>query len=204
MLFRSTFDDVSNLLFAAEKYEVPGVVTYLRTVIMNPRFLEDPLRVYALSCRYGWSLEAEFASRLTLSLDLSENKYRSTLNSLQGDHIMALFHLRWTRKNQLRAALDRFAGSRVPYKCAKCYMVIDTHAWRELKWLMLDEIERQPSGESIKTQTFADSPTAREVFSLTCPNKQCGRLCFDKDTTLENITKAINSLPSSTADVGLL
>jgi len=193
----ASFDDISGLLFAAEKYEIPGVTAFLRTAIMGPRFLEDPLRVYALSCRYGWDAEAELTSRLTLSLDLSEQKHRSTLDTLHGAHLMSLLHLRWLRKSQLRTALDKFAASRVPYKCQRCYAVIDVHAWRELKWLMLDEIERRPSGESIKTQAFSDSPTARSVFSLTCPQAQCGRLCFDKDATLENIGKAIDALPSS-------
>jgi len=193
----ATFEDVSDLLFAAEKYEVPGVTSYMRTVIVGPRFLADPLRVYALSCRYGWVPEAKLASRLTLTLDLTLPTYRSTLDSLQGAHLMSLLSLRNQRKTQLRASLDKFPASRMPYKCQRCYSLVDVHAWREFKWLILDEMDRRPSGETIKTQAFADTPTARMVFAVTCGNEQCARACFDKDSTLENISKAIDALPSS-------
>ncbi|KLO19503.1 hypothetical protein SCHPADRAFT_924424 [Schizopora paradoxa] len=193
----ATFEDVSDLLFAAEKYEMPGVTSYMRTVIVGPRFLADPLRVYALSCRYGWPPEAKLSSRLTLSLDLTQQKYRPTLDSLQGAHLMALLSLRHQRKTQLRTALDRFPASRTPYKCQRCYSVVDVHPWREFKWLILDEMDRQPSGETIKTQAFADTPVARQVFAVTCNGDQCHRACFDKDSTLDNISKAIDGLPSS-------
>lgn len=193
----ATFEGVSDLLFAAEKYEMSGVTSYMRTVIVIPRFLADPLRVYALSCRYGWVPEAKLSSRLTLALDLSLPKYRPTLDSLQGTHLMALLSLRHQRKTQLRTALDKFPASRMPYKCQRCYSVVDVHPWREFKWLILDEMDRQPSGETIRTQAFADTPTARQVFAVTCTGDQCHRACFDKDSTLENISKAIDSLPSS-------
>lgn len=54
-----TLDDVTALLYAAEKYEMPGALSYLRAVVMSPRFHETPIPVYGLCVRYNWKAESK-------------------------------------------------------------------------------------------------------------------------------------------------
>lgn len=59
----ATIDDMSALLFAAEKYEIPGVIFLVQASITSRRFLRRTLLVYSISCRHGWTEESRLAAR---------------------------------------------------------------------------------------------------------------------------------------------
>ncbi|KAG5654173.1 hypothetical protein H0H81_006555 [Sphagnurus paluster] len=63
-----SLEDLRKVMSAALKLEMDGVQQYLRQVLVEPRFIEEePLRVYAIACMYGWVKEARKAARNTLS-----------------------------------------------------------------------------------------------------------------------------------------
>ncbi|KAF9785099.1 hypothetical protein BJ322DRAFT_1006279 [Thelephora terrestris] len=65
------FDTLSNVLISAEKYQAEGVISRLRTILVSPHFLDlEPLRVYAIACRWSFLEEAKFASTHTAYIDL--------------------------------------------------------------------------------------------------------------------------------------
>lgn len=192
-------DDLSALLFAAEKYEMSGVISFARASILNPRFLQVPLQVYSICYRYGWTQEAQYAAQLTLALDFTEEKHRPALDSLSGASLMALLSLRWIRKAKLKAALEdpnTFQANTHGDTCSQCGAnVLKGTKWRELKWAILDELERRPSGEGIKSNDFMQSAPAVALLDLKCQG--CKKMCYAKDATVKHIFEAIDNLPTS-------
>lgn len=69
----SSLSDLLPVLTAAFKYSIPAAQSHLRQqLISSPFLLHDPLRVYAIACRFSLYDEAKEASRATLRLDLFE------------------------------------------------------------------------------------------------------------------------------------
>ena len=65
------FTTLSNLLVSAEEYGAEGVISRLRTILVSSRFLDlDPLRVYAIACRWSFFEEAKLASAHIVYVDL--------------------------------------------------------------------------------------------------------------------------------------
>ena len=65
------FIALSNLLVSAEKYGAEGVISRLRAILVSSRFLDfDPLRVYAIACRWSFFEEAKLASAHIVYVDL--------------------------------------------------------------------------------------------------------------------------------------
>ncbi|PPQ68058.1 hypothetical protein CVT26_007342 [Gymnopilus dilepis] len=63
----SSLQEISKVAEAALKFEMDGVLKYLRGEIISLRFIEaQPLRVFAIAYRYGWDEEARKAARYTL------------------------------------------------------------------------------------------------------------------------------------------
>lgn len=63
----SSIHEMHKVIEAACKFEMEGVLAYLRSEIVLPRFIEaQPLRVFAIAYRYGWDAEARKAARYTL------------------------------------------------------------------------------------------------------------------------------------------
>lgn len=63
----ASLQDLQSLMKAAAKFEMEGVQKHARKELMDPRFVEtQPLRVFAIACRYGWGAEAKKAARYTL------------------------------------------------------------------------------------------------------------------------------------------
>jgi hypothetical protein len=190
------YKSLTDLLYAAEKYELHSVSSLIRATITAPRFLEDPLRLYSLSCRYNWDAERQEAARRTLDLDFTEKRHEEALRSLDScKDLLSLLQLRWKRKSKFRDALDSdsFIASKNPAKCIRCNGIYQPIAWREFKWILLNEIERVPSGKTIKTPGYFDKPDIVAVFQTKCLH--CNRLCMEKDTVVAQIVNAVDSLP---------
>ncbi|KAG5644883.1 hypothetical protein DXG03_007524 [Asterophora parasitica] len=59
--------DLRLVMETAVKFDMDGIQQYVRTVLVEPRFIEtQPLRVFAIACRYGWTEEAQGAAWYTL------------------------------------------------------------------------------------------------------------------------------------------
>lgn len=71
-----SYDVIEPLLYAAEKYDMPGPLSIVRALVMTPSLLADPLRLYVMGCRYGWEDVAQLAASQTLALNLFDPTYR--------------------------------------------------------------------------------------------------------------------------------
>ena len=65
------FVTLTNVLASADKYGAEGVTSRLRTVLVSRLFLDlNPLRVYAIACRWSFLDEAKLASTCIVYADL--------------------------------------------------------------------------------------------------------------------------------------
>jgi hypothetical protein len=102
----TSYDAVDALLYAAEKYDMPGPMSIIRILVMTPPLLNNPLRLYAVACRFGWETEAKYASTETLTLDLHAEPHHAALKNLSSSALLELFQLHRDRREGLRTRLD--------------------------------------------------------------------------------------------------
>lgn len=86
-----TLDEVQLLLQAANKYDMEGLEEYIRKELVAPRFGEkEPLRVFAIACRYRLAEEAQIAARYTLHQPISQRQYVGDLEFITAGNLHRL------------------------------------------------------------------------------------------------------------------
>ena len=191
-----SYDVVEPLLYAAEKYDMPGPLSLVRALIMTTPFISDPLRLYTLCCRYGWYPEAQSASTLTLTMNLHASEYKRTLLKLSTTALLGIFELHHNRKDSLRARLNEppFVNDTGEASCSNCGMVVKYHTWRELKLVIIAEMDVRPMGDTVLEKGLNDWPSAKSCWEAKCDN--CERVLYDKKETLRAIKQCIEKLPN--------
>ncbi|TFK44501.1 hypothetical protein BDQ12DRAFT_21473 [Crucibulum laeve] len=193
-----SYDMIDAILYAAEKYDMPGPPSIVRVLVMTPPFLEDPLRLYGVACRYGWDKEAKFASTRTLSYNLYDPSLRPALQRLSSNALLNLIILHRSRREGLRKCLDTqpfVSGSDAT--CIQCQAMIDYHTWRELKYKMILEMDARPQGDTILGAGLDHWPEAEACWRAVCPSANCRRFLYDKVETLRVIRDCIDALPQT-------
>lgn len=196
----TSYDDVDTLLYAAEKYEMPGPVSLIRILVMTPPLLNQPLRLYAAASRFGWGEEAKYASTQSLVLNIYAPEYQPILRKIGTNAVLDLIHLHRERREGLRRRLNEspfVTGNEVAY-CPRCRWAIDHHTWRELKYKVVLEMDVRPLGDTVLNDGLAEWPEARACWEAKCPNTECTCVLYDKTETLRLIQECIDSLPKTT------
>lgn len=193
------YDVVDKLLFAAEKYDMPGPMSIVRLLVMTPPLLDQPFRLYTVACRYGWQEEARFASTQTLTRHLYDPELRPLLKRLSTDALLNLFELHNSRKEALRDRLNKppFVASENTSACGNCHAPINYHTWRELKYRMIQEVEIRPLGDTILDSGLSEWPEAKACWLAKCPNRVCARSLYDQEPTMRIIRECISELPQA-------
>ncbi len=192
-----SFEIIEPVLYAAEKYDMPGPLSIVRALLMTAPLQSDPLRLYMISCRYGWEHEARQASTQTLTLNLHSPIYRHTLQKLSTDALLNLLDLHHKRREVLRKRLNEhpFIVDFGATTCANCDSPVDYHTWRELKYLIVLEMDVRPLGDTILNGGLNDWPAAKACWNAKCPS--CARVLYDMQQTLETVRGCIAQLPIS-------
>ncbi|KAF4598420.1 BTB domain-containing protein [Pleurotus pulmonarius] len=193
-----SYDMIDALLFAAEKYDIPAVMSIVRIMVMTPTLLSEPFRLYIVACRFGWDHEAKLASTQTLSYNLLDKEMRPLLQRLSANALLDLLELHRTRREGLRQRLNEppfVAGGTA--SCSSCNGLIDYHTWRELKYKIILEMDARPLGDTVLEHGLLSWPEAHACWSAKCPNKDCDRFLYDKAETIRVISDCIKSLPKS-------
>ncbi|KAJ7287769.1 hypothetical protein C8J57DRAFT_1284868 [Mycena rebaudengoi] len=193
------YDMVDKILFAAEKYDMPGPMSIVRLLVMTPPLLNQPFRLYTVACRYGWESEARYASTQTLAHHLYDPEVRPLLQRLSTDALLNLFELHHSRKEALRDRLNKppFVASESTSHCGNCHAPIDYHTWRELKYRMIQEVEIRPLGDTILDPGLNSWVEAKNCWAAKCPNRVCARFLYDQEPTIRIIQQCISELPQS-------
>jgi len=192
-----SYEIIEPIMYAAEKYDMPGPMSIVRALVMTPPFLADPLRLYAMACRYGWNEEARTASRHTLVLNLHAPEHRLSLMKLGTLSLLNLFELHRTRRETLRRRLDDppFVNDSGDTTCSNCGSAVDYHTWRELKYVIILEMDVRPLGDTVCTDGLLEWPAARACWDAKCAN--CDRVLYDQKLTLRVVRECIEQLPTS-------
>lgn len=190
-----TYDLADGLLYAAEKYDMPGPLSIVRLYLQTASLATDPLRLYAAACRFGWEHEAKVASTQTLTYNLHDPVLRPALQRLSTTAVLDLFALHRARREGLRKRMNEAPfvhGGISP--CVSCQRQIDYHTWRELKYKIIIEMDVRPLGDTIVGDGLQDWPEATACWSAKC---LCDRYLYDKVETLRVIKDCIDGLPKT-------
>jgi hypothetical protein len=159
---------------------------------------DNPIRLYALACKFGWEEEAKQASTETLKYSIYLPEYRASLRRLNTEPLLNLVELHRARREELRKRLDLapfvIGGTTM---CVPCGWRLDYHTWRELKYKIIMEMDARPLGDTILEQGLTEWFEAQACWNAKCPNADCHRLLYDKVSTITAIRVAISELPDS-------
>ncbi|KAH8093895.1 hypothetical protein BXZ70DRAFT_369918 [Cristinia sonorae] len=191
-----SYDTIEPLLYAAEKYDMPGPLSLVRALISTSPFTSDPLRLYTLCCRYGWTSEAQSASTQSLTLNIHSPTHRPTLLKLSTTALLNLVDLHYARRDTLRTRLNEppFVNDDSEASCSHCGVLVKYHTWRELKFVICSEMDVRPMGDTVLEKGLNEWPAAKACWSAKC--KSCDRVLYDKEQTLRAIRQVIDKLPS--------
>ncbi|KAI0812543.1 hypothetical protein BC629DRAFT_1280729 [Irpex lacteus] len=192
-----SYDTIEPFLYAAEKYDMPGPLSIVRALVMTPTMLEDPLRLFVMACRYGWSDVAQLAATKTLTLNIFDPSLRPTLKKLTTLPLLSLIDLHRGRRDSLNVSLNEapFVGDHGPSTCSHCGSPVDYHTWRELRHTIVMEMDKRPLGDTICEANLLEWPQARNCWEAKCP--ACSRVLYDKKETLIAIRSCIDRLPTT-------
>lgn len=195
-----SFDTVDALLFASEKYDMPGPMSLVRIAVLTPPLADQPLRLYAAASRCGWTEEAKVASQRTLAMDLWQDENWEMLAKVDVRFALALLKLHRSRKECLRKKLDEhpFVNANPLSYCSKCRRQTDHHAWRELKHKIIAEMDIRPLGDTILDEGLMEWPEAKACWEAKCPHVDCAIVQYDKVETIRLIKECIDDLPKTT------
>lgn len=86
-----SLDIVMSVLDAADKYDMKCVGKFIVKMITAPKFLEqEPMRVFAIACRYRAEMEANIAARYMLRFAIWEPAYVAELDFISGSDYQRL------------------------------------------------------------------------------------------------------------------
>ena len=198
-----TWDAVEPVLYASEKYDMPGPASIVRALLRTPAFADAPLRLYAAACHFGWTDDARAASTQSLVLDLHAPTHRTSLLRLRSADLLALFELHHTRRAQFRARLSeppfltdaQLSDAPVP-RCSRCRDPISYAEWRELKHAMFYELERRPAGDTVLLG-LDEWPLAQACWAARCKRSTCVSPVYDKVPSSKAIKDVLDSLPNA-------
>jgi hypothetical protein len=99
----NSLSDITNLLQAADKYEIKTIQKHALDSLAQTKFLENPLRVYAIASRYGAHDTAALAARHVIRYPLLHATYFSDLELVDGGTI---YRVLYYHKQCTAAALE--------------------------------------------------------------------------------------------------
>lgn len=179
------FATLSNVLISAEKYEAEGVISRLRTILVSPHFLGlDPLRVYAIACRWSFLEEAKFASTHTVYVDLVKQGEGCTedMRYMSGLDYHRLLVLQQARRDTVQEAVTEKPA---PGGCCSA-------GYKDIRKLLVEEISRKKVDVSYCLSVLEANGKVKPCKSGLCP------LGYAKvEGFVKNVVNGLGELPFS-------
>ncbi|KAF9501353.1 hypothetical protein BDN71DRAFT_1585085 [Pleurotus eryngii] len=189
-----TLEELTTMLGAAIKYEFECLVTSLRKLLVSPHSLQSqPVRVFAIACRFDLDDEAKTASRYTLRVNVLDCPLSDDLKHISADSYHQLLDL---HRRRPRTAQELTVYLPDSVKCALC--TGSTHAlFRSPKWWK--------EFESRAKERLAITPTTDGIFEREflagCANAAECQRCFESFCSawpfLQEMKARIDALPAT-------
>ena len=179
------FAILTDLLASAEKYGAEGVTSRLRAILVSSHFLDlDPLRVYAIACRWSFLEEAKFASTRTVYVDLAKQGEGCTedMKYMSGLDYHRLLVLQHARKDTV---LKAFKEQGVPGGCCSA-------TYNDVKMLLVEEMSRKKLDVSDCLLVLEGSGKVKPCKNMYCPLGHARLEAFVK-----GVVNGMGRLPSS-------
>ena len=117
-----TLSMLSDVLAAADKYNmISAIQTLGRLLIFPPIFVDkEPVRVYAIACRYGLEEAAKVAASRSLTTDILCAPLMPELKWITAHDYQRLISLHQTHSHDAQKILEEFKWSG---RCSQCQLV---------------------------------------------------------------------------------
>jgi hypothetical protein len=195
-----TFDDLSDLvpvLIASIKYKMTSACAVLRRHLISPTFLiREPLRVFAVACRFGLKPEAREASRATLTINLLDGPLYEDLRYVSAYDYHRLLALHHSRGQAARRLLN-IRSKDCPVRCSGCSEMSSSGRqlspprwWQEFQTHAKEEVTRRPLTDIIFSMRFLS-----ECANAGCT--ACGASVLNSFVFMENLKAKMDSLPDT-------
>jgi hypothetical protein len=193
-----SYDEIENVLEAAHKYDVPGPVATIRYILASPRFLSEPVRLYAIATRYDWHDEAILAAEESLKLSIHDTKYAPFLEQIPSRPLLKLLDLHRNRRDGFRYLIndpERFTTGNAELTHCDCGLPVDNSSWLILKSALILEMDKRPLGDTLLGTILEEWPESTACWEAQC--KACSKSLYAREITLRGIKDCLDSLPSS-------
>ncbi|KAG2367639.1 hypothetical protein BDR07DRAFT_1393169 [Suillus spraguei] len=188
-----SLDEIEEVLHAAEKYDMPGPISILRSVIISHHFMAEPLHVYAIAARYQWEEVLQNAAEACFAIPIHQQNYLSVLKRIPTDDLLRLIDLRRERRDAFMRAINnevQFTDGCSRDECV-CGRATDRHALYRFKLSVYKEMDEKPIARNMDDE---DWKAARRLWNHKC--LFCGTLVYDRIATMEGIRPCIDMLPT--------
>ncbi|KAI0094683.1 hypothetical protein BDY19DRAFT_36348 [Irpex rosettiformis] len=191
-----SFEYVEELLYAAEKYDMPSVISIIRLAIMSPLLLDaHPIRVYGIASAWGWTAEAKLASTKTIGWDLLSSSAIKDLNTVDSRHLTALLLLHRRRRDMFRAGLDSpvlFYANAPCGRCPNCQKELVHVQWTHMKHVWSNAIEQSPA--AVVSKSILQHQDVHQLLGTTC--QDCAKKLYDPEGTVAKLNELMDRLPT--------
>lgn len=164
-------DIVMSLLDAADKYEMERVGKYILNLITAPTFLErEPMRVFAIACRYRAEKETTMAARYMLRFAVWEPEYVAELDFISGSNYQRLvkYHANCGHAMaQLGRLWSTYPLPPLDCKCCRKQGVSRLSA-REYQDSVIEALRIRPCVETLLRQEWIDVMVRKAGSCQTC------------------------------------
>jgi hypothetical protein len=146
---------VDAVLLYAEKYDMPGALTAMRTVMTSPLALEQAVWAYTVASHFGWEEEAKEASRHTLKLSIDDESYDSVLDRMSSQALRKLQRLHQRRVDAVKELLDTghpFSDWSNGVNCAQ--MMAGRPPPKHREWVIDSDDDGYPLSSSFATMSM--------------------------------------------------
>lgn len=185
----SSLQELQSIAQAAFKFEMDGVIKFTKKALVEPRFLESqPLRVFAIACRFGWVAEAKIAARYTLREPMASSTYFEELTQITAAayHRLQQYHRICgevaASRARMQPALAEFDDEWIWIVCHRCpgtglRMRRDTGYPDSRKWFVewiqdvAVELQERPWGVAAKKFDLREKAVSKAQHCPTCGSR---------------------------------
>ena len=197
----NNFDDIEKVLLTAKKWGMPGPPSIIHRMITPQTLLDDPVRLYALACRVGWSEATVIAANHTLDVDLQHEDVQPILHSIDSQDLLKLLNLRTRRRDALLEFLLSFTVpgclSHLPQLEGQRpteHELSVQWQWKAFMFTAFIAMDRHPSGKTLLGPQSVLQSDLEDMRSVRCPHFD-GEPAFDIDGLERELETTIGALP---------
>jgi len=164
-------DIVMSVLDAADKYDMKRVGRFIVKMITAPRFLEkEPMRVFAIACRYRSEAETLAAARYMLRFAVWEPAYVSELDFISGSDFQRLVKYHTSCGQAMTQLTHLWSTYPLPLlDCKFCRKKgVSRMSLKEYQDSVIEALRIRPSVESLINPEWIESMVKRAGSCISC------------------------------------